>query len=207
MGTVMKWITNARLRMTTSSWCVSEGTSWALSVALHIRDVYGIPATKPFFVPPLIPQVPEHIPVTGPLTDVALADEWALWFADLVSSRAHISSLAGLLLAERTPAFQQAVEKQLGPAAAAADLFRDQDARDSARRWKADGPVLQELVRSVENDLGRKAQPFELEIRILPVSGYWLHQVAPARVLMNRPTQSDRTAARRLLGPIVRGLA
>lgn len=188
-------------------WRGSEDTSWPLAVALYIRDVYGLPATKPFFVPPMSPGVPEHIPVTGPAGDSALADEWAQWFADLVRSRAGIHDATGLLLEERSPAFRQAVENQLPRAAEVAERFKASDGQDFARRWKADGPILNSVVRSVEKELGRKAAPFTMEIRILPVAGQWLHQVGPGTVLMNRGIQSDPDAMHRLMGPVIRGLA
>ena len=189
------------------SWQGSEGSSWPLAVALFIRDVYALPATKPFFVPPMDPQVPEHIPVVGPAGDGALADEWAVWFDSLVGTRASIHESAGLMLEERTSAFRQAVENQLEPAVAAAEAFRNHDALDMRNGWKTDGPILPKLVRSIEKEQGHKAAPFDLEIRILPVAGTWLHQVAPQRVLTNRATRSDPAELRRLLGPIVRELA
>lgn len=188
-------------------WRGTEGASWSLSVALYIRDVYGLAATKPFFVPPMTPQVPEHIPVTGPTGGSALADEWGQWFDALVRSRASIHDGAGLLLEDLSPAFRYAVENQLPQASEAAERFRASDGQDFARRWKADGPILNKVVRAVEKELGRKAAPFDLEIRILPVAGTWLHQVAPGYVLMNRGIQSDAAAMHRLLGPVIRGLA
>lgn len=193
--------------MTPTGWQGSEGSSWSLAVALFIRDVYGLPSTKPFFVPPMDPEVPERIPVVGPAGDGALADEWAVWFDGLVRTRASIHAAAGLMLEGRTPAFRQAVENQLGPAAAAADDFRNRDALELRRGWKSEGPLLPKLVRSIEKEQGHKAAPFDLEIRILPVAGRWLHQVAPQRVLTNRATRSDPAELRRLLGPIVRELA
>ena len=194
-------------RKAPASWRMGEGTSWPLTVALHVRDAYGLPATRPFFVPPLVPEVPDHIPVTGPAGDVALADEWADWFGQLAWSRAAIHGTDGLLLEDCSPAFRNAVERLLPEAAAAAENFRVADGLDMRRRWEADGPALPRLVRSIEKELGRKAAPFELEIVILPVAGQWLHWLAPQRVLMNRAAQSDPAVLRRLLGPVIRELA
>lgn len=189
------------------SWQGSEGSSWPLAVALFIRDVYALSATLPFFVPPMDPQVPEHIPVVGPAGDSTLAGEWAVWFDSLVHSRASIHEPAGLLLQERSPAFRQAVENQLEPAVAAADSFRSSEHSDMVRRTKGHALMLPKLVRSIEKEVGHRAAPFDLEIRVLPVAGLWAHQVAPQRVLTNRTTLASPEGMRRLLGPIVRELA
>ena len=203
----MQRVGNIWSRKAPAGWRVGEGTSWPLTVALYVRDAFGLPAIRPFFVPPLVPEVPDRIPVTGPEGDVALADEWADWLGRLVRSRAAIHNLDGLLLEDCTPAFRDAVEQLLPAASAAADNFRMADGLHMPRRAKADGPALPRLVRSIERELGRRAAPFELEIVILPVAGQWLHQVAPQRVLMNRAAQSDPAVLRRLLGPVIRELA
>ena len=201
------WKRSAAREPVPLGWRASGGTSWSLSVALYIRDVYGLPATRPFFVPPVSPEVPEHIPVTGPDVDTALADEWAHWFGVLVGSRASIQDAASLLLEERSPAFQQAVEKQLPQAMEAAEKAKRYEVAEWRSRSDSPGLALPKLVRSLEKELGRKAAPFDLEFQILPVAGLWLHQVAPSHVLMSLDVQSDADAMGRLLGPIVRELA
>lgn len=201
------WKRNAASERVPQGWRASGGTSWPLSVALYIRDVYGLPATRPFFVPPMSPAVPEHIPVTGPAGDIALADEWVHWFGELVRSRASIYDVAGLLLEERSPAFRQAVENRLPQATEAAEKAKRYEVDQWRARRDSPGLALPKLVHSIEKELGRKAAPFNLEIRILPVAGLWLHQVAPSCVLMSFEIQSDPDAMGRLLGPIVRELA
>lgn len=202
-----RWRERLEEGMTPSGWRGSEGSSWPLAVALFIRDAYGLPATMPFFVPPMDPEVPENIPVVGPAGDNALADEWAVWFDGLVRTRASIHDAAGLMLEERTPAFRQAVENQLDPASAAANRFRASEHAEMVRRTKGHALLLPKLVHSMEKELGHRAAPFTLEIGVLPVAGLWLHQVAPQRVLTNRTTLASPDGMGRLLGPIVRELA
>lgn len=204
----MGWLANKLMqRKLPPSWSMRGGASWPLTVALHVRDVYGLSATQPFFVPHLVPEVPEHIPVIGPTGDVALADEWALWFAALVRSRAAIHDSSGLLLEEYSPIFRQAVEALLPAATVAAENFMAAEQADRARPGKANGPIIPNVVLAVEKELGRKAAPFSLEFRVLPVAGMWLHQVAPQLVLLGFEVQSDPAAMHRLLGPVVRALA
>ncbi|POH56849.1 hypothetical protein [Arthrobacter glacialis] len=143
-----------------------------------------MPATKPFFVPPVVPEVAERIPVTGPLTDVALADEWVLWFSDLLADHLDMPSNAGIeymSLADRAPAFH-------------ANL-------------RAHGMMMTSLVQSIEKNRGNKAAPFELDVLILPVAGFWLHRAGPNRVLLSESARRDAEQLRRLLGPIIAELA
>lgn len=189
------------------SWQARAGLSWPLTAALYIRDVLKLPATQPFFIPPLVPGVPESISVIGPDLDIVLVDEWSAWFAGLVRSRADIQGFTGLLLEDCRPAFRQAVEPLLDAASTTATSLRERDDRLAMAGMKASGVVLPKLVRSIEKELGHKAAPFALDILILPVEGVWLHAAAPQRVLTNRATFSDSHHLHRLLGPVIRDLA
>jgi len=192
------------------SWRMGEDASWHLSVALYIRDALGLPATKPFFIPPFLPAVPEHIPVTGPELDILLAEEWALWFSDLLADHVDLGTdqpFNGTVLERRSPAFQQAVAENADAARAAATSFRDSYGEHFYRNIKVEGPVINRLVRSVEKELGHRAAPFELNVRILPVDGFWLHRVNPNLVLVSETARRDQTALGSLLGPIIRELA
>lgn len=193
-----------------SSWRISEDTSQPLAVALHVRDALALPATKPFYVPPVVPAVPERIPVTGPLTDVALADEWALWFDDVLLSRRDYSgseAVESALLALRSPAFRQAAKRWMEEAREAAAQFKRHSFEEFVQRNKEQGPTLTYLVQAIEKELGHTAAPFELGLKILPVDGEWVHQVDSGLVLMSQAIRFNPSALRRLLGPIIAELA
>ncbi|ALV46421.1 hypothetical protein MB46_13930 [Arthrobacter alpinus] len=181
--------------------------SWPLSVALYVRDALGLAATKPFFVPPVVPEVPEQIPATGPLSDVVLAGEWAHWFADLVRTRNGIRSLDELLLEDRHPELQDSVQQHFIAAQSAAELFKVSYHDELMRSGKNHGAIPSRLVRTIEKELGRRASPFELAVRVVPVQGQWLHRPFPKLVLMSSAAQFDSDAQFRLLGPILRELA
>ena len=194
----------------TRSWRMSEDASWHLAVALYIRDALKLPATQPFFVPPLVPSVPEHIPVTGPDTDLVLADEWAHWFTDLLADHMDMGTgqpLNAAVLERRSPAFQAAVLELADAGRAAATAFRDTYFQRFHANSMVEGMAMTKLVAAVAKELGHKAAPFSLDARILPVEGHWLHRAGPSLVLLSEETRRDHVQLGHLLGPIVRELA
>lgn len=189
------------------SWRMGEDLSWPLTVALYMRDVLRLPATAPFFIPPLVPQVAEHIPVTGPELDVVLADEWGPWFSDLSADHLEIprgGSIGYFSLGDRAPAFCDMVERYFGEAVATADNAVEAFFQANLR---VEGLAVSKLVRSIEKELGHKAAPFELNLKILPVTGFWLHRTGPNQVLMSEAARRDPHHLHRLLGPVIRELA
>lgn len=196
-------------RAGTTSWQMGEDMSWQLTVALYIRDALGLPAIKPFFIPPVVPAVPEHIPVIGPELDFVPAEQWVLWFSDLLANRMDIprgASIEYFSLEDRTLEFRDSVERYFAPAVAAADEAFGQFFEGIIKNYGL-GMGMTKLVASVEKELRHKAEPFDLQVRILPVEGAWLHRAAPDLVLMSSGARADPEQLRRLLGPIIRELA
>ncbi|MFQ4148250.1 hypothetical protein AAGW05_06080 [Arthrobacter sp. LAPM80] len=189
-----------------SSWSMTLDASWPLTVALHIRDALSLPATRPFFVPPVVPKVPERIPVIGPTSDIALADEWSIWFADLVRSRAGMQSPDELLLEGRHPMFQEAVQGCLLAGQSAAEQFKLDFHEDFVRSMKKQAGIPARIVRGAEKDLGREAPPFELVVRVVPVAGEWLYRHSPSVSLISSAAFLNPAAQRRLLEPVLRDL-
>jgi len=192
------------------SWQIGEDLSWPLTVALYIRDALRLPATAPFFIPPLVPEVPEHIPVTGPELDTVLADEWTAWFSELLADERGIprgGPIGYFSLELRAPAFRDMVGRHFDQAAAAAGNAVEANFEHFHANMKAEGPVLTKLVRGIEKELGHKAAPFNLGLRILPVEGFWLHRTGPNRVLMSEAARRNPEQLRRLLSPVVTELA
>jgi hypothetical protein len=192
------------------SWQMGEDLSWPLTVALFIRDVLKLPATVPFFIPPLVPEVPEHIPVTGPELDTVLADEWAAWFSGLLADPLEIPRGAPIdyfSLAGRAPGFRDLAGRHFGEAVAAADKVHEAYFKHFYANMKVQGPILTKLVRTLEKELGHKAAPFKLGLRILPVEGFWLHRTAPDQVLISEAARGNPEQLRRLLGPVITELA
>ena len=167
----------------------------------------GAPGNEALFVPPIVPEILEQIAVRGPLTDVVLADEWAHWFADLVRTRSGIRSLGELLLEERHPDFQASVQRCFLAAQSAAELFKVAYHDQLMLSGKKHGPITSLLVRTLEKELGHRAAPFNLDVKVVPVQGEWLHQPSPQLVLMSNEVQFSPDAQYRLLGPVLREMA
>jgi hypothetical protein len=64
-----------------------------------------------------------------------------------------------------------------------------------------------EVVQTVERGLGRKATPFELDIRVLPVASVQAWRPSPGRALVSSALFRDRAAYREWLRPIIEQLA
>ena len=191
------------------SWRMGEDMAWPLTVALYIRDALRLPAAMPFPIPPLTPAVPERMPVASPALEIALADEWVLWFFDLLANHLDMprgASIEYFSLWDRGPGFREAVEKHFESAAAAADLAFDGYFHTLVVDKKL-GMSMTRLVAAIDRELGHRAAPFNLDVRVLPVEGEWIYRSGLNQVLVSEATRKDPAALRRLLGPIIAELA
>ena len=64
-----------------------------------------------------------------------------------------------------------------------------------------------EVVQTIERGLGRKARPFELDIRVLPVASVQAWRLSSGRALVTRALFRDRAAYGKWLRPIIEELA
>ena len=64
-----------------------------------------------------------------------------------------------------------------------------------------------EVVQTIERVSGRKARPFELDIRVLPVAAVQAWRLSPKRALVSRALFRDRAAYREWLRPVIEELA
>ena len=69
-------------------------------------------------------------------------------------------------------------------------------------------PSLEEtrLVAGLERNLGRRAQPFQLRITVIPVSGKELWQLDPQNVLLTDELLRDPAEYRARITPVVQAL-
>lgn len=119
--------------------------------------------------------MPEHIPVTGPELDVVLADEWAAWFSELSADHLEIprgGSIGHFSFGDRAPAFRDMVGEYFETDGAAADNAFEAHYLAIMSNHGANLAVTT-LVRSIEKELGRKASPFDLDVKILPVERFF----------------------------------
>ncbi|HZW43164.1 MAG TPA: hypothetical protein VFF32_02060 [Dermatophilaceae bacterium] len=74
------------------------------------------------------------------------------------------------------------------------------------RRLKSRGPISSYLVADLEREAGREAQPFQLQVTVIPAAGRELWQLDAHHVLVTAELLRDSDEHRRLMTPVVRAL-
>jgi hypothetical protein len=199
-----------------SSWVITEDEASYLAMALFIRDSAGLDtSTNPAAPPPLHPAVPVDESLRSQFDHAGPA--WNAWWSRLLRVLASAPS--------EPVAFEDAV------AGAGADIRPLLDAGlTPARRWAREqalfrpsprhGLEIVELVHSVEQQQGRQAAPFHLDLLTLPVRGFWSGRAAVGRELPGQPglhpslalllsgqLRADRAELDRVLRPVIVALA
>ncbi len=189
-----------------SSWQVRIDTPHALLIGLFVRDAAGLRPRTDLDVPRLVPAVDVR---EGPAPSVGTqaSEQWARWWRRQLlqqdsgdrgffrpDARFGDGSELGALTREY---FDDAVRWS-------SDRKRERaDARNRAHRRG----IERDLVRTVEEELGRKAHPFELLVTELPVDGAVGRHVARGHVVVSQALRADPMAYREWLTPVIRGLA
>jgi transcriptional regulator with XRE-family HTH domain len=105
------------------------------------------------------------------------------------------------------PAFRTLVEAAFEVGCA---WTRDQDwehMQEFRQQTREQRLLVNRIMESVEQSLGRKASPFRLRLTILPVEGLWAYRPTDGQVLMSKATRNNPDELTRLLDPIFRELA
>ena len=214
----------------TVTWRIGTDEPQSLLLALYVRDFSGLrPQVYPE-VPPVEPAVlfgGRRSPVDG-----LAAAQWANWWRQLLdgggfwpeslnpsdlSSIAHDPELQRLFYwpsrhappdfigLSRAPELQALVRTQYEGARSWSETRRSEFVALSSARQRLS--LESEVVLTVERGLGRKARPFELDIRVLPVTTVQAWRLAPGRALITRSLFRDRAAYRGWLRPVIEELA
>ncbi len=202
-----------------ASWQIGIDQPESLVIGLFVRDVAGL-KTRHTWLPRCVPDIVRD-KLEG---SAAAAHEWDLWWDRSVSDTWNGPDHGLDRLAEMrwlTPGFDAPALQEL-----VATHF------DEARDWAADrkqehfelmmgapdprlfhrgrrgGRGLYEtrLVAGLEQDLGRRAQPFRLWITVIPVAGKELWQLDPHHVLLTDELLRDSAEYGRRITPVVKAL-
>lgn len=184
------------------SWQVSHGTNQTVNTALFLRDTLALSVDTVPELPGLDPSVPVFVP---PGVDRAgAAEEWLGWWADVLDhARTEVPSAAapidpaGPSLAVR-PALRAAVIA-LRDAAAEYDRLH-------ANRTPGALPVG-EVVRGVENRIGRYVKPFRLVITVVSVQGLVWERMTESHVIASERFLGDPARCAPALRAVVESLA
>ncbi len=182
------------------SWQVSHGTSQAVNTALFIRDTLALSVDTVPELPGLDPSVPVVVP--SGVDRVAAAEEWLGWWADVLDhARADLpggapDDPAGASLQIR-PGLRTAVQA-LGAAAV----------EYGQRHVQSRGALpIGEVVRGVEDRIGRYVKPFRLVITEVPVQGLVWERMTETHVIASQRFLSDPARSAPALRTVVESLA
>lgn len=189
----------------------------ALVAALHMRDAAVLDVFDPVpgtvAVPPLDPAVEPNADLVPHATARAAA-AWRDWWESLLNRHPEFQGVPPLV-PDPFPELDADLRALIGIGLPAADAwFETEKRRERAELRSTRWPSLHavdtdfgDIVRGVEAELGRTAEPFDLLISILPVAGLWGRRVRRDHVLMSRALADHRAGLRTLLEPVVRELA
>lgn len=211
-----------------ASWKIGVDEPQPLLIALYVRDATGL---RPRITPD-IPRLQPAVPATEEQLSVdSLATaQWAEWWERLLDGggfwpdHKKPSDLPKLIedpeiqrlfyrptrdlassAPSETPELQRLVHRHHQAAVLWSEARHHEIAALSSNRER--GPLESEVVRKVERVLGRKARPFELDVRVLPVAATQAWRLSPSRALISRALYSDHAAYREWIQPIIEELA
>jgi hypothetical protein len=214
----------------TTSWRMGTDEPQTLLIALYVRDTSGLrPQVDPDIplVEPAVPFGEKRAPVDS-LASAQWADWWQLildgggFWPDHKSppdmsrlrhdpelqrifywpSRHLTPDFVGL---SGTPELQALVRRHYEAARVWSEARKHEFVALTAARQRVS--LEWEVVQTIERGLGRKARPFELDIRVLPVEAVQAWRLSPKRALVSRALFRDRAAYREWLRPIIEELA
>lgn len=182
------------------SWQISCRTDQTVTTALFLRDTLALSVDTVPELPGLDPSVPVVVP---PGVDRAgAAGEWLGWWADVLDhARGDLTSGA--------PDDPASPSLRSRPALRAAVLALAPAAAEFDRRNVPSGHALPigDVVRGVENRLGRYVRPFRLVITEVPVQGLVWERLTDTHVIASRRFLSDPALSAPALRAAVEAIA
>ncbi len=214
----------------TTSWRINTDEPESLIHALYVRDAAGLR-------PQIEPAIPPLEPAVSPGGEMSPADsmasaQWGAWWQRLLEgggSWPQDKSHSDLAKFDEDPEIQRLFYwwpqylppdfAGLSPSPELQSLVRKH--HQAAQLWsearKHEFVALAtarervslewEVVRTIEGGLGRKARPFEFDIRVLPVAAVQAWRLSSSRALVTRALFKERSAYREWLRPIIQELA
>lgn len=216
-----RWVAEVREKGRTS-WRIGFDEPQPLAIGLFVRDVAGL-TSRHVWLPPAAPAVPR---ADGEGPEDA-ARQWDLWWDRALSVDENVDgqNLEQLGASwwippdfeslQSAPALREVVARHFSDAVAwSKDREREHvelmigtpDPRPFHRGRSGRGLVETRLVADLERSLGRRAQPFQLRITVIPVAGKEVWQLDPHHVLVTAELLGDSEEYRRLITPLVQAL-
>lgn len=214
----------------TKSWRIGTDEPQSLLTALYVRDASGLRAQIDPEIPPLQPAVQ----VDEEQSPAASADskQWAEWWLELLEGGGfwpESKDPSDMKAITHDPDIQRLFywpSRHLPPEFAGLSDRPELRAlvrrhHEAGGRWSAARKhefvavsrarqrvsLESDIVRSVERGLGRRARPFELDVRVLPVASSKAWRLSFGRAIVTLTLFRDRASYAQWLRPIIEELA
>jgi len=205
-----------------TSWQIGIDQPENLVIGLFVRDVAGL-KTRHTWLPHCAPGIARD----NGEGSAAAADQWDLWWDRSISTiwngrDQSQEQLAGMWWRppdfeslQSAPALREVVASHFDNAREWATdrkqehielMIGTPDPRPFHRGTRGRSLDLTRLVAGLERDLGRRAQPFQLRITVIPVAGKELWQLDPHHVLLTDELLRDSVEYRGRITPVVQAL-
>ncbi|MEY9893025.1 hypothetical protein ABIA31_006703 [Catenulispora sp. MAP5-51] len=186
-----------------AGWRIAVGDRQTMTMALWLRDASGMRPDLDPAIPPLDPPVEVDkrlAALAGPRATAQWTGLWLGLWEGRLEDWFTLQTLGppGFELLVRSPELKKLVEAGFLEAARWSAEFRLMASRGSgAPTSVAREPAA--VVRQLENELGRQAQEFELDITVLPVAGRVFWPLADGGLVVSGNLLRDASAFRALL--------
>jgi hypothetical protein len=187
------------------SWRVSVSEPFDLLFALYVRDAVGIAGTED--APPLAGTVARWSPSWSSTQRAEFAAQWVTWWTALLANRPHEASpLVGESEFSTTRGAPELREAQQALVRRAHE-FRSGNRRAAWQVGPTVGMMPTDLVREIEGEIGRRAQPFAYTVEVVPTQGARHWALSRTGLLVSDALCSDPVAFREVLRPRLTALA
>lgn len=207
------------------TWQVTEDSPTDLLIALYLRDVAGLlpagdpqlPPIEPAFAPrPVLSahgalaQRPSVDPLPQERFD-ALRTEWEAWWRRLVlpADRPKQWELEPPEFTPfaRSPELRQLLRERFPDARLWAGRRHEEFVEAAVERIHRGDHDINAVVVACQRELGRRAEPFHLDVIVLPVAEPDIWIIGPSSVVVSTRLRNDSPAFRDAVAPLVHALA
>jgi hypothetical protein len=207
------------------TWRVTEDSPTDLLIALYLRDAAGLlpagdpqlPPIEPVFAPR--PVLSAHgalapRPSVDPLPQErfdALRTQWEAWWRRLVlpADRPKQWELEPPEFRpfDRSPELQQLLRERFPDARLWAGRRHEEFVEAAVERIHRGDHDINAVVVASERELGRRAEPFHLDVIVLPVAEADIWIIGPSSIVVSTRLRNDSPAFRDAVAPLVHALA
>jgi hypothetical protein len=211
------------------TWQVTEDSPTDLLIALYLRDAAGLlPAGDPL-LPPIDPAfAPQAVFAPQPAPQPALAPrpsaetlpqdrfdalrtQWEAWWRRLVRPVRYPKlwdlEPPGFDAFADSPELRQLLRERFREARKWAGRRHEEFGTAAVERIHHGDHDVNAVVVACESELGRRAEPFHLEVLVLPVAERDVWIIGPSSIVVSTRLRDDSPAFREAIAPLVHALA